>query len=125
MTEYLRLEALRGTPLVRQPFEHLIVPGFVSEAGLASINADYPKISSPGSFPTDQLTFGGAFQTLLDELESEEFREDFEDKFGVDLNGKPTITTVRGLCDAADGKIHTDSKTKIITVLIYMNPVPL
>jgi SM-20-related protein len=121
MTEYLRLEALRATPLVSEPFAHLVVPGFVSAAGLAAINADYPKISSPGSFPTDQVSFGPAFQTLLDELETDEFREAFEEKFKLDLTGRPTITTVRGRCDAADGKIHTDSKTKIITVLIYMN----
>ena len=65
MADYLRLEALRATPLVREPFQYLVVPGFVSEAGLAAINADYPKISSPGSFPTDQVVFGPAFQTLL------------------------------------------------------------
>ena len=50
------------------------------------------------------------------------FRETFEEKFELDLTGRPTITTVRGRCDPGDGKIHTDSKTKIITVLIYMNP---
>ena len=31
------------------------------------------------------------------------------------------MITVRGQCRATDGKIHTDSKTKLITVLIYMN----
>ena len=49
------------------------------------------------------------------------FREAFEEKFGIDLTGRPTVTTVRGRCDLSDGKIHTDSKSKIITVLIYMN----
>jgi hypothetical protein len=122
MADYLRLEALRATPLVSEPFPHLVVPGFVSAAGLAEINADYPQISSPGSFPTDQLVFGKAFQALLDELESDRFREAFARKFAIDLSGRPTITTVRGRCDPSDGKIHTDSKTKIITVLIYMNP---
>jgi len=122
MADYLRLEALRATPLVSEPFPHLVVPGFVSEAGLAEINADYPQIASPGSFPTDQLVFGKAFQALLDELESDRFREAFARKFAIDLSGRPTITTVRGRCDPSDGKIHTDSKTKIITVLIYMNP---
>ncbi|MGH6673186.1 MAG: 2OG-Fe(II) oxygenase [Xanthobacteraceae bacterium] len=121
MTEYLSLEALRATPLASEPFAHLVVPGFVSAAGLAAINADYPKISAPGSFPTDQLIFGPAFQTLLDELENDEFRDAFEEKFKLDLSGRPTITTVRGRCDANDGKIHTDSKTKIVTVLIYVN----
>jgi len=118
---YLRLEAFRATPLVKEPFEHLIVPGFVGPDALAAINADYPKISSTGSFPVDQLSFGPAFQTLLDELESDRFRGVFEEKFGIDLSGRPTITTVRGRCGASDGKIHNDSATKIITVLLYMN----
>jgi len=121
MPNYLRLEAFRTTPLVRQPFEHLIVSGLIAPDALAAINADYPKISSAGSFPVDQVSFGSAFQSLLDELESDPFREAFEEKFGIELAGRPTVTTVRGRCDANDGRIHTDSKSKIITVLIYMN----
>ena len=121
MPNYLRLEAFRTTPLATQPFQHLVVPGLIGPAALAEINVDYPKISSSGSFPVDQVTFGPAFQTLLDELESDEFREAFEEKFALNLSGRPTVTTVRGRCDARDGKIHTDSTSKIITVLIYMN----
>jgi SM-20-related protein len=121
MPEYLRLDAFRDTPLVREPFQHLIVSGFVAPTALDAINVDYPKISTSGSFPVDQVSFGPAFQTLLDELESDEFRTAFEEKFGLDLEGRPTVTTVRGRCDARDGKIHTDSTSKIITVLIYMN----
>jgi hypothetical protein len=34
---------------------------------------------------------------LLDELESDQFREAFEEKFGIDLTGRPTVTTVRPL----------------------------
>ena len=104
-----------------EPFQHLIVSAFIGPDGLAAINADYPKISSSGSFPVDQVSFGPEFQNLLDELESDEFREAFEEKFGLDLSGRPTVTTVRGRCDLSDGRIHTDSTSKIITVLIYMN----
>jgi SM-20-related protein len=121
MSNYLRLDAFRATPLATQPFPYLIVNGFIGKAALAAINADYPQLTSPGSFPVDQVTFGAAFRALLEELESDEFREAFEEKFGLDLSGRPTITTVRGRCDPRDGKIHTDSKSKIITVLIYMN----
>jgi len=121
MPGYLRLDTFRATPLVAEPFQHLVVPGFIGPQGLAAINADYPKISTSGSFPIDQVSFGPAFQALLDELEGDEFREAFEEKFGLDLSGRPAVTTVRGRCDARDGKIHTDSRSKIITVLIYMN----
>ena len=121
MLRYLGIEQFRATALVRRPFEHLIVPQFISPQALAEINIDYPKISTSGSFPVDQLVFGPAFHTLLDELNGDEFREAFEEKFALDLAGRPTITTVRGRCGPNDGKIHTDSATKIITVLIYMN----
>jgi SM-20-related protein len=119
--DYLGIEQFRTTPVVRQPFEHLIVPQFIGAKALAEINADYPKISTSGSFPVDQLAFGRAFRMLLDELNGDDLRQAFEEKFDIELGGRPTITTVRGRCDASDGKIHTDSASKIITVLIYMN----
>ena len=86
MLHYLGIEQFRATPLERQPFEHLIVPQFITSQALAEINADYPKISTSGSFPVDQVVFGSAFQTMLDELNSEAFREAFEDKFEIDLS---------------------------------------
>ena len=44
------------------------------------------------------------------------------EKFGVPIAGKPKLFTVRGRCHPKDGGIHTDSTTKIITVLLYLNP---
>jgi SM-20-related protein len=121
MPGYLRLDAFTKTPLVQTPFQYVIVSGFLDSAAFAAISADYPKITTSGSFPVDQVTFGPAFRTLLDELEGDEFRQAFEEKFNIDLKGRPTVTTVRGRCSLRDGKIHTDSTTKIITALIYMN----
>jgi hypothetical protein len=119
---HLDLDAFRATPRTAEPFEYLIVPGFVHADACARINADYPRISERGSFPVAQLAFGASFQEFLDELESAEFRAAFAEKFAVELAGRPTTVTVRGQCSAKDGQIHTDSLSKIITVLIYMNP---
>src|SRR5262249_48626687 len=47
----LALAAFRSTPLTRQPFPYLVVPGFIRAAARAAINADYPRIDHPGSFP--------------------------------------------------------------------------
>ncbi|MHB1426018.1 MAG: 2OG-Fe(II) oxygenase [Gemmataceae bacterium] len=118
----LDLAAFRATPLTRAPFPFLIVPHFVKPAARAAVNADYPIIDSPGSFPVAGLTYGRGFQNLLDELSGPEFRTACEEKFGINLSGRASMITVRGRCGTRDGNIHTDAVTKLITVLIYMNP---
>jgi SM-20-related protein len=115
-------EKFRATPLSREPYEHLVVPGFVTDEALQEINADYPKIEHAGSYPLGSLRFGAVFQQMVEALESAEFREAFERKFEIDLSNRPTTITVRGRSDTRDGNIHRDSESKIITVLLYVNP---
>jgi SM-20-related protein len=117
----LNLHTFVTSPIAAEPFSFVVVPGFVCREALELINADYPDISRPGSFPVGQLSYGLAFRAFIDELESVEFRKAFEEKFKIDLAGRPTTVTVRGRCSAKDGRIHTDSASKIISVLIYMN----
>jgi SM-20-related protein len=118
----LDLERFRATPLTRDPFDFLIVPGFVKDDERAAINQDYPDVARPGSFPLREVTYGPAFAKLIEEMRSDEFRKACEEKFDIDLTNRPDMVTVRGRCSEKDGKIHTDSETKIITILIYMNP---
>lgn len=115
------MEKFNATALVKTPFEYLILPEFLRPEMLAAISRDFPIIAKPGSFPSETLQFGGAFRELLNELEGDTFRHAVEQKFGLDLTGRPTIITVRGHTDETDGRIHTDSRTKIITMLIYFN----
>ncbi|HXO05626.1 MAG TPA: 2OG-Fe(II) oxygenase [Candidatus Sulfotelmatobacter sp.] len=116
------LETFRAVPLERVPYEHLVLRNFIKPEALHRINSDYPRIAQSGSFPLDSVKFGPGFQAMVDSLESKEFRKAFEEKFGVDLSSRPTTITVRGRCGAHDGKIHNDSTSKIITVLLYLNP---
>ncbi|HQU15294.1 MAG: hypothetical protein B7Z66_13695 [Chromatiales bacterium 21-64-14] len=118
----LDLDAFRATPLARDPFEFVIVPGFVRSAALARVVEDFPRIRRPGSFPLRDLRYGPAFQGFVDALDGAEFAAAVEEKFGLDLAGRPTLFTVRGWCRKRDGRIHTDTESKLITVLIYMNP---
>lgn len=117
------LAAFRAAPLTSKPFEYLIVPGFIKAEARKGILADYPQIHQPGSFPLEELSFGPAFAALAEELKGPAMRAAFEEKFHVDLAGRPTMITARGRCWEKDGHIHTDATSKIITVLIYMNPV--
>lgn len=118
---YLDLEALASTPLVREPFDHLILPDFVHSRFAEAIGRDYPKIDKSGSFALEDVNVQGAFEAMIAELDAPGFRAAVEAKFDLDLAALPTTFTVRGVCGAHDGQIHTDSKSKVITVLLYLN----
>ena len=118
---YLDFDALDKTPLKREPYDYLVVPDFVRGERFSDVVTDYPAVPGPGSHPLSEVEVAGHFEALLDELDGAEFRKAVEEKFGIDLSSRPTMFTVRGECRSTDGKIHTDSTTKLITVLLYMN----
>ena len=118
---YLDLAALRATPLKTEPYDYLVVPNFVRAERFRDVIADYPAVPGPGSHPLAEVAIKGHFRALLAELRGPEFRRAVEDKLGLDLSSRPSMFTVRGECRSTDGKIHTDSATKLVTVLLYMN----
>jgi SM-20-related protein len=120
-SRYVDLDALRRTPLATDPFPYIIVPGFVRGPARAALSQDFPAIDEPGSFPVADLRFGPSFRDFLAELEGPAIRAAFAEKFAIDLTARPTMITVRGQAQASDGRIHSDSSTKLVTVLIYMN----
>ncbi len=117
----LDIAALRATPLKTEPYEYLVVPGFVPGPALEKVIGDFPVIESTGSIPPSELDIHGAFEAMLAEMEGPEFRTIIEEKFGIDLSLRPTMFTVRGHCARSNGKIHTDTGSKLITVLLYLN----
>ncbi len=114
-------QSLKSRAAAREPFTYLIVPGFVRADAQKGIEADFPEVAHPGSFPLGTLHFGPHFAELIAELTGPEMTALVEEKLGIDLSGRPTTVTVRGQSRAADGQIHTDSKSKLVTLLLYMN----
>jgi hypothetical protein len=114
-------EKLRAAPVMVEPFQHLVAPGLVGSQALESVLRDFPKMERPGSVPLTALEYGPAFSELVENLRGPEVTEMLSEKFEIDLRERPTMLTVRGKCRARDGKIHTDSKDKIVTVLLYLN----
>lgn len=115
------LAALAAAPLAQDPFDHVIVRGFVPRAALPAIHRDFPPLNEGGSHPLWLLKRGPAFRALARSLRGPEMAAVVGEKFGLDLTGKATMITVRGQSRAKDGRIHTDSRTKILTALIYFN----
>lgn len=118
----LNLNAIDRAPVGADPFEHVIVPGAVTSEALAAAHADFPEIDRPGSFPLASLSYGPGFAALVDALRGRDFAAALGPRLGIELEDKPTMITVRGQCRPTDGKIHRDSKGKLVTVLLYMNP---
>src|SRR6266568_4770329 len=102
--------ALREAPLVAEPFPYLVVDNLIRPEVLAGVVESFPRIDKRGSFAT-----------LMQELHSVELRDLIGERLGMDLKGRPPMLTVRGRTGKKDGRIHTDSKSKLVTVLLYLN----
>jgi len=113
--------AFEAAPLAHDPFDFLIVPGFVRAEALDALNRDFPAVDGPGNLSPDGLSYGPAFAALLGELRSGDFAARFSAKFGIDLSSAAATITVRRHCEATDGNIHTDHRSKLLTVLLYLN----
>ena len=116
--DYAALEAM---PLERDPFDFLAVPNFIGDWALPGVLADFPRIAGPGNFAPESLSYGPAFGALLAELHNSRFAAHVGRKFGVDLTHCETNIGIRAFCEATDGHIHTDHRSKIVTLLIYFN----
>lgn len=121
MTMMLDMEALQKAEVNLAPFPYLIVPHFLKSESRSDIQQDFPPIRDAGSFSIREFNLGPVFSHLIDELHSDALREIIAQKLELDLADKPIIITLRGMSSRHDGKIHTDSKTKIATLLLYMN----
>ena len=113
--------ALEAAPLQREPFDFVVVPGFLNGHALALANQDFPLINTPANFPPERLEYGPGFGRVLDALNSEALAERLGAKLGIELAGRPMTITTRKLCEASDGNIHTDHRSKIVTALLYFN----
>ncbi len=118
---HLDLDKLRSAELHEEPFQYCIVPGFLGADSIAKVNATYPDIDSGGSFPLESLDAGMVIKEVIDELDGPAFEAAIAEKFNVDLSERPKMYSLRGYTRAKDGRLHTDSKDKIITVLLYLN----
>lgn len=117
----LNLDNIKNSTLHKDPYPYMIVDEAVCSEFSKSIIQDLPTITVPGSVPSAQIEQESYFGKLLLALEADDFRNVLSEKFDLDLEGYPVSTTIRGLMRKKDGRIHTDSKTKVMTILLYLN----
>ncbi len=119
----VNLDAIERAAVVHDPFDFFIAHDVVSPQLLDTIATDAPVVGGTGSAPVATLTYGPAFQRLLDDLRSPEFSDAVGRQLGVaGLGGMAQLITYRGRTGARDGFVHTDAEWKLVTVLLYLNP---
>jgi hypothetical protein len=116
------LDAVRRAPLVRDPFDFLVVPEALGPAAQAAVYAVFPEITTAANHKLEDLNSGPAFEQLMAELQGGELARTLGARFDMALATLPTTVTVRKYCERTDGDIHTDHRSKLLTVLLYFNP---
>jgi hypothetical protein len=117
------LDAIARAEVASEPFRFFAAPNVLNADDLAAIRNDFPDIRKPGIFPVSELSYGPAFGRLIDEIQSPELEDILAEKYAVDLSAMPLMITVRGQAQKKDGRIHTDTETKFVTCLLYLNDI--
>ena len=118
---YINYESIIDVVLNKEPFKYFIVKDFINKDYVKELEEGFPNIETSGSVPLSSLTYTKKFEKFIKELEGNKFREVISKKFGVDLSECPVMITARGICKKSNGKIHIDSKGKVLTFLLYFN----
>ena len=113
----------RPDTLVReQPFAFLIARGQLPDAAAAELARDFPSYPSAGFFPHETSDCGASINRLVDELTARTFADAIGARLGIpNLGEHPSLVTICRSLNLRHGTIHTDSKSKIVTALVYLN----
>lgn len=113
-------DEIRVARLNRDPYDYAFVEKAVKPRFREEVLADAPEIPDRGSYGIPNLNYGPAFGTVIKDLQSVRFRRLVEEKFEIDLSNSPSVMLMMGNTTGHynEGYAHTDSKHKIITVLV-------
>ncbi len=117
----INIELIQQTPLKTDPFPYFAIEQALSPEKLEVLTKEFPTIHSGGSFNEEDLRLSDNFQALHQAIDNSDFRRVLSDKFDTDVSESPLMITYRGYSRLKDGRVHTDSKTKLLTILVYFN----
>ena len=113
-------ERIRAAILNQEPYDYAYVEQAIDPRHKEAVLADAPAIPDRGSYGLPDLCYGAKFGDAIDDLLSIRFRRLVEEKFDTDLGNCPPVIVMMGNTTGHynEGYAHTDSKHKIITVLL-------
>jgi hypothetical protein len=114
------LNLIKSAPIDDTYFPYFAVENCITEDG-QSLPKEFPDLTKGGSYPSDMPGLSEKIKNLISEIESEEMQKVLSEKFDINLDDVEIVTTLRGYSRMKDGKIHSDSKSKVLTFLLYLN----
>jgi len=110
------------TTLQQRPFPFLTARHLLPDTLRTQIAADFPNYRRAGFFPMDDRDCGPSVRAIVGSLVDPSFADRLGELLGVEkLGSLPTIVTLRKWSKDTDGRIHNDSKSKVVTALLYLN----
>ncbi len=112
--------SIRSAELRRDPYDYAFADQAISPRFKGEVLADAPRIPDRGSYGLPSLRYGARFGEAVNDLLSARFRRLVEEKFDTDLSAYPPVIVMMGNTTGHynEGYAHTDSRHKIITVLL-------
>jgi SM-20-related protein len=118
----LDLAPFLAAPVRQDPYPWIAASGCIRPETLPALRRDFPRLRRPGYHPVETFTPQGEFATLLAQIEAGALDRAMSAKFGLDFTALPRLVTVRFTSAAHEGRPHTDSESKIATLLLYLHP---
>jgi 2OG-Fe(II) oxygenase superfamily len=110
------------TDVRAEPFPFLIAHGQLPDEARGDLERDFPRYASAGFFPYDASDCGPSINALVERMTTPEFASAVGRRLGIENLGQyPTLITLCRLLNKRHGTIHTDSKSKVATALLYLN----
>jgi hypothetical protein len=113
---------LHGADVRSTPFRFLIARDQLPRETAHTLRADFPKYSGAGFFPYEEKDCGPSINRLIGDLTDPAVASAVGVTLGIDNLGQyPTLVTLCRALNKRHGTIHTDSKSKVATALLYLN----
>ena len=110
------------TDVRQHPFPFLIAHGQLPDESRGDLERDFPKYSSAGFFPYDPADCGPTVNALVQQMTTPQFASAVGRYLEIENLGQyPTLVTLCRTLNKRHGTIHTDSRSKVATALLYLN----
>lgn len=118
----LQYDAIEQAVVHTTPYPYFVAKNTIAPECSDALHNHFPNLPNEGLMPAHRVTKQHRiFDKLLEELASTRLRRILEKKLDLTLPNVPPLITVRSRARLRDGKIHTDTPDKCVSLLLYLN----